>query len=321
MTSQTCLSPITSPPTPNVEQISPKNSTTITPSIDFDNDVTDSFVLDIQCDKELFKVPEVDLKEIPAATDDQVEGEIVAEFVVDDVAFHNILTQNENFAEFESEELTQNCCESSDKNDPYHPSNKKGRKAQYRLVSTVNNVFIKLNLPHRVSSTDIRLEVDSKTSILKASAKCLLCPIWFSVPWSGYTYKVHNYKSHLIRKHVRSTIAGGKQAMKKVQLTQPMNKKISAFFQPKNTSASASAVQRRVEVLQVETFDPLTHEFRQVSKYTDVEMTENLEMLEQADEGQVKEQAYKERTEERVEKRGDQADEELDHDENSNDGK
>lgn len=185
-------------------------------------------------------------EEIPHAVDGEADGTLIEELIVEDSVIEDVEdVLNPNFSASESEEETQVLIDSSAEEEPAPKRPKtlkveggavtqeeKKRFAEIKLITALDGVYKQTDLPHRTSAADVEIKVEPVTDEVKGRAKCLLCPKWFKVQWSGYSYKVQNYKRHLTDTHVDTKDSTGKKEARKVQL-QSKNKNISTFFQPK----------------------------------------------------------------------------------------
>lgn len=244
--------------------------------IDFSDNARDGFALNlVECGDGLV-MSDAGLKEIPAAADDESGQTVVAELYVKEAATQDIFTRtsdDEALTEFEGEDMVGASDSSCDEGGGETSSSLAKRKqikeegssltaeerikhAETRLADAVNRVFEQTNLPQRVATTDMKVEFKGKPPVLKAEVKCLLCSIWFKVAWSGYVYKVQNYKRHLSNKHVDTTDTlrtAGKREMKKAQALAG-TPAISNFFTSNtaSTTPATSTPKRRATIIEIE---------------------------------------------------------------------
>lgn len=232
----------------------PKTSTPLPRLINFDDDdATDGYALKMNSGKGV-------VKEIPPGTGDTSDGTVVGEFVVVDGGLQDVQSRDAAFGEFESEDMIESWMDSSNDGDNEVKSLPKQRKnikqenkssmtqaekiqhAETRLAAAVNGAYSQTNLPHRMTAADMSVSVDPKTSALIATANCLLCGQSFKVAWSGYVYKVQNYKRHLTTMHIDTTDPGGVVAKRVVKKSRavPGSRPISSFFTTNNATSTAT---------------------------------------------------------------------------------
>lgn len=300
----------------------PASSTPVKRGLEFDDDASDGFALQ-------------GFKEIPPARDDDNEQEKVTEFVFEGGVLKEVVPRSDAFDEFESLVESEDALSSSDREERDDKSREetKGKSlgrsvgpcvkrnisklestsltleekikhAEGRLTAAIDHFFEHTDVKQRATTADMELKFDEGSSELKARARCLLCGEWFKVAWSGYVYKVQNYKRHLTNKHLKPvdpTKVAGKRAMKKEKVLRN-TPAISMFFGPNNSSApttsrkssapsattvTRSSSKRCAEVIDVEDFFQ-EGSSRKVSKYSGEEtVTEAIDLSAQTDTAMV----------------------------------
>lgn len=187
-------------------------------------------------------------KEIPPADDDQLDASVVAELTVENTMLEDAFCAESDFSEDgdtdQSFVMTENEGRAPGKKrkmfkveDGAVTKEEKLRFAENKLIRAIDGLYLLTDLPNRASPADVNIQIDPLTDDVTGSAKCLICKKWYKIQWSGYAYKVHNYKRHLSLTHVDTTTGAAKKAMKLAQL-QSKIKPISNFFQLENSTST-----------------------------------------------------------------------------------